>query len=94
MLQHSPHNNALNTESLEALTNRLAELHLLVKTQSGAAPLRGSSHGCGNECFSYGKTGTSHETTHPGVRCIKLAREAGLCWLQGSIFNPWGTQEI
>ena len=43
ILQHSPHNNALITESLEALTKGLAELHLLAKTQSGAAPLRGSS---------------------------------------------------
>ena len=57
ILQHSPHNNALSTESLEALTKGLAELHLLAKTQSGAAPLRGSSRGRGNECFSCGKTG-------------------------------------
>ena len=32
ILQHSPHNNALSTESLEALTKGLAELHLLAKT--------------------------------------------------------------
>ena len=57
ILQHSPHNNALSTESLEALTKGLVELHLLAKTQLGATLLRGSSRGRGNECFSCGKTG-------------------------------------
>ena len=72
ILQHSPHNNALSTESLEALTKGLAELHLLAKTQSAAAPPRVSSRGRGGECFSCGKTGhlardcPSRGMTHQG----------------------------
>ena len=56
ILQHSPHNNALSMESLEELTKGLTELHLLVKAQPRATPLRGPSRSHGTEYFSYGKT--------------------------------------